>query len=125
MSEEEKLVAQVVDTLLEHKGLDITTIDLRKLENCFCRFFVVCHGNSGTHVGSLADYVYDDVNERLREKPIHVEGAAAAQWVVLDYGDVVVHLFQKEVRDFYQLEDFWADASVTRVADDGAEQRNV
>ncbi len=115
MSEEEKLVAQVIGTLQEHKGVDITKIDLRRIENCFCRFFVICHGNSNTHVGSMADFVYDEVNERLREKPIHVEGADMAQWVVMDYGNVMVHIFQKEFRDYYQLEDFWADADITRI----------
>ena len=115
MSEDEKIVSQVVDTLVEHKGLDIVKIDLRRIENCFCRFFVVCHGTSNTHVGSMADFVEDDLRERLRERPMHVEGAMEARWIVMDYGSVVVHLFQKETRDFYQLEDFWADADVYRI----------
>ena len=117
MSEEEKLVAQVIGTLQEHKGLEITKIDLRKIENCFCRYFVVCHGTSNTHVSGMADYVQDDVSARLREKPLGVEGADAAQWIALDYGNVMVHIFQKEWRDRYQIEDFWADADITVIED--------
>lgn len=112
MSEEERLVTQVIETLQEHKGLDITKIDLRKIENCFCSFFVICHGTSNTHVSSMADFVYDTVNMKLRERPLHVEGEEQAQWIVMDYGSVVVHLFQKEQRDYYQLEEFWMDADI-------------
>lgn len=115
MSAEEKLVTHIINTLQEHKGINITKIDLRKIENCFCRFFVICHGNSNTHVSSMADFVYDGVNKDLQEKPIHMEGADLAQWIVMDYGNVMVHVFQKEVRDYYQLEDFWADAEITEI----------
>ena len=115
MSGVEKLVEQIIKTLNENKAVDIVKIDLRRIENCFCSFFVICHGTSNTHVASLTDFVYDEVNEKLREKPLHVEGEQQAQWVVLDYGNVVVHIFQKEQRDYYQLEDFWADAEITNV----------
>ena len=102
MSGAEKLVEQIIKTLNENKAVDIVKIDLRRIENCFCSFFVICHGTSNTH-------------EKLGEKPLHVEGEQQAQWVVLDYGNVVVHIFQKEQRDYYQLEDFWADAEITNV----------
>ncbi|WP_294139360.1 ribosome silencing factor [uncultured Sanguibacteroides sp.] len=115
MSGAEKIVENVVKTLDDHKGVDIVKIDLRKIENCFCSFFVICHGTSNSHVASLADYVHDSVREELKETPIHKEGEDQAQWVVLDYGDVVVHIFQKEQRDYYQLEDFWVDAKITRL----------
>lgn len=115
MSGAEKIVEKVVDTLDNHKGIDIVKIDLRRIENCFCSFFVVCHGTSNSQVSGLADYVYDIINDELGEKPIHVEGASQAQWIVMDYGDVVVHIFQKEQRDYYQLEDFWVDADITKV----------
>lgn len=115
MSGAEKLVEQIVKTLDEHKGVDIIKIDLRKIENCFCSFFVICHGTSSTQVASFADFVYDGVNENLDEKPLHMEGTQQAQWIVLDYGDVVAHIFQKEQRDYYQLEDFWMDADITKI----------
>ena len=104
MSGAEKLVEQIIKTLNENKAVDIVKIDLRRIENCFCSFFVICHGTSNTHVASLTDFVYDEVNEKVGEKPLHVEGEQQAQWVVLDYGNVVVHIFQKEQRDYYQLE---------------------
>ena len=91
-------------------------IDLRKIENCFCSFFVICHGTSGTHIAGLTDAVEEKVREDLDERPFHIEGLNAAQWVVVDYGDIVVHIFEKELRDYYQLEDFWADAQITEIA---------
>lgn len=102
------LVNKVVEALENNKGVRIVTIDLRKIENCFCSFFVICHGTSGTHVASLAESVEEDL-EKIKETPIHIEGKDTAQWVILDYGNVVVHIFQKELRDYYQLEDFWGD----------------
>ena len=115
MSEAEKIVDKVIDTLDYYKGIDIIKIDLRRIENCFCSFFVVCHGSSSTQVASLSDNVYETINNELGEKPIHVEGERQAQWVVMDYGNVVVHIFQKEQRDYYQLEEFWMDAEITKV----------
>lgn len=115
MSGVEKLVEQIMKRWTKIKLLILLKIDLRRIENCFCSFFVICHGTSNTHVTSLTDSVYDEANEKLGEKPLHVEGEQQAQWVVLDYGNVVVHIFQKEQRDYYQLEDFWADAEITNV----------
>ena len=116
MSGAEKLVEQVVETLNNNKGVDIVKIDLRRIENCFCSFFVICHGTSGTHIAGLTDAVEEKVREDLDERPFHIEGLNAAQWVVVDYGDIVVHIFEKELRDYYQLEDFWADAQITEIA---------
>ena len=116
MSGAEKLVEQIIKTLNENKGVDIVKIDLRRIENCFCSFFVICHGTSGTHIAGLTDAVEEKVREDLDERPFHIEGLNAAQWVVVDYGDIVVHIFEKELRDYYQLEDFWADAQITEIA---------
>lgn len=108
----EGLANKIVEALQDHKGHRIVKIDLQRIENCFCRFFVVCHGTSGTHVAGMADFVEEKVKEELNERPYHTEGASQAQWIVLDYGDVVAHIFQQEQRDYYQLEDFWADAEM-------------
>jgi len=116
MSGAEKLVEQIIKTLNENKAVDIVKIDLRRIENCFCSFFVICHGTSGTHIAGLTDAVEEKVREDLDERPFHIEGLNAAQWVVVDYGDIVVHIFEKELRDYYQLEDFWADAQITEIA---------
>ena len=116
MSGVEKLVEQIIETLNENKAVDIVKIDLRRIENCFCSFFVICHGTSGTHIAGLTDAVEEKVREDLDERPFHIEGLNAARWVVVDYGDIVVHIFEKELRDYYQLEDFWADAQITEIA---------
>lgn len=108
------LVDEVVRSLDENKGVEIVKIDLRKIKNCFCSFFVICHGTSNTHVAALAEGVEEDVNNSLGEKPFHTEGLEQSQWVVVDYGDVIVHVFQKEQRDYYRLEDFWGDGEMTR-----------
>lgn len=115
MSGAEKLVKNVTEALDDRKGVEIVSIDLRKIENCFCSFFVICHGTSNSHVASLAENVQEKARIELGEKPLHTEGEQQGQWVVLDYGDVVVHIFQKELRDYYQLEDFWVDAEITNV----------
>ncbi|MDR0982113.1 MAG: ribosome silencing factor [Culturomica sp.] len=103
------LVRKITKILDDHKGLEIVTIDLRKIENSFTSFFVICTGTSNVHVGSLADAVEDEIIGYYREKPFHVEGRDVAQWVILDYTDVLVHIFQNEQRNFYKLEDFWGD----------------
>jgi ribosome-associated protein len=113
MDEAEQLADEAVRALDDRKGVDIVKIDLREITNCFCRFFVICHGTSNAHVSGLADNVLEVINETLGEKPTHVEGMNQATWVLLDYGDVVIHVFQEEQRAYYQLEDFWADARVT------------
>lgn len=115
MLETEDIVGKVIEALEDNKAHEIVKIDLRKIENCFCSFFVICHGTSGTHIASLADAVEEKVKEDLHKSPFHIEGMNAAQWVIVDYGDVVVHVFDKEMRDFYQLEDFWGDGIIERI----------
>lgn len=115
MLETEDIVGKVIEALEDNKAHEIVKIDLRKIENCFCSFFVICHGTSGTHIASLADAVEEKVKEDLHESPFHIEGMNTAQWVIVDYGDVVVHVFDKEIRDFYQLEDFWGDGIIERI----------
>jgi ribosome-associated protein len=115
MEEAAKIAEEAVRAMDDRKGIDIVTIDLREIDGCFCSFFVICHGTSGTHVAGLADHVHESLRVQLGEKPTHVEGMNQATWVLLDYGDVVVHVFREEQRQFYQLEEFWADARVTKV----------
>ncbi|MDR0544819.1 MAG: ribosome silencing factor [Odoribacteraceae bacterium] len=113
MNEAEQLADEAVRALDDRKGIDIVKMDLQGISNCFCSFFVICHGTSTSHVSGLADNALEAINKTLGEKPTHVEGMNQASWVLLDYGDVVIHVFQKEQRAYYQLEDFWADARVT------------
>ena len=116
MLKTEQVVNKIIEALEDNKAHRIVKIDLRKIENCFCSFFVICHGTSGTHIAGLTDAVEEKVREDLDERPFHIEGLNAAQWVVVDYGDIVVHIFEKELRDYYQLEAFWADAQITEIA---------
>ena len=117
MNNIEDLVNKIIEGLEDSKAKSIVKIDLRKIENCFCSFFVICHGTSGTHIAALAEAVEDKVKEDLHEDPFHVEGEDNSRWTVLDYGDVVVHIFDKELRDYYQLEDFWGDGISEEIPD--------
>jgi ribosome-associated protein len=115
----ERLLETIVKGIQNKKGNDIVTVDLTVLENSFCQFFVICHGNSNIQVSAIAESVEERVREDLREKVWHREGLENAQWVLLDYGDIVVHIFQKEFRDFYNLEELWADANIAYVEENG------
>ncbi|MGI6339088.1 MAG: ribosome silencing factor [Bacteroidales bacterium] len=101
----------------EKKGKDVLKIDLRKLENTIADFFVICHGTSTTQVESISDSVEDSVRTGAGIKPRHVEGLENCFWVLMDYGDIVVHVFLEEYRSFYSLESLWADAAIEEVKD--------
>ena len=107
------LVSIVIDALNEKKAKQITVLDLRNLEHAVCDYFVICNAESTTQVGALADSVEYFTKKELNEKPWHIEGKENASWVLLDYSDVVVHVFQDEAREFYNIEEFWADAVIT------------
>ena len=105
-----KLKEAVVHGILKKKGKEVMILDLQELENAVCRFFVLCHGESNVQVDAIAQSVEETVKEEVNEKVWHREGLKLAQWVLLDYGDLVVHIFQKPFREFYNLEGLWADA---------------
>ena len=111
------LLESVVKGIFEKKGLDVLKIDLRKLENRITDFFIISHGSSVNQVDSLCDSVEDTVRKETGEKPLHVEGLDNCFWVLLDYGNVVVHIFLEEYRHFYSLESLWADAKMEAVKD--------
>ncbi len=111
------LLENVVKGIFEKKGNDVLKIDLRKLENRIADYFVICHGSSVTQVDSLCDSVEDTVRTGTGEKPWHIEGLENCFWVLMDYGDVVVHIFLEEYRQFCSLESLWADASIEAIKD--------
>ncbi len=115
MLKAEKTVNKIIEALEDSKAHQIVKIDLRKIENCFCSFFIICHGTSSTHIAGLVNHVEEKVRQDVGEKPFHIEGLNTTQWVVLDYGDIIVHIFEKELREYYQLEEFWADAKITEI----------
>lgn len=104
------LVHQILKSLDDRKAFDVVCIDLRDNEDAIIDYMIVCHGESTTQVNAVAGNVEKDVAETLNEKPHHIEGMRNAQWVILDYIDVVVHVFYHEMREFYKLEDLWSDS---------------
>ena len=117
MSQTESLVQTIVKGIQEKKGSNIVVADLRAIEGAICRQFVVCQGNSPTQVEAIAESVGDMAREKLDERPARVVGLERALWVAMDYGDVLVHVFVPEMREFYDLEHLWADAPLTRIPD--------
>lgn len=100
----------IIQAILDKKGEDVVSLDLRQITDAVADFFIICHGTSKVQVKAIADYVIEKSKEYLGEKPWKQEGFENREWILLDYVDVVVHIFYKENRDFYQLEDLWDDA---------------
>ncbi len=93
----------------EKKGVEIVLLDLREIAVSPARFFVICSGNVPSHVNAIADSVFEVIKKATGQNPRKMEGYNNAEWVLLDYFDVMVHVFQKEKREFYKLEELWAD----------------
>ncbi len=108
--EKEALLEIIIHGLQEVKGKDIVVLDLDKIPNAVCSKFIICHGDSSVQVESLAESVEKETREQLKERPLHREGTANAEWIILDYFNIVVHIFQRSTREFYDLERLWADA---------------
>jgi ribosome-associated protein len=113
----ELLVEEVIKGIQEKMGKEITCLNLGRINSTVCDYFVVCHGTSNTHVSAIAESVEDLVNRQTGIKPSRKEGFSNAEWILLDYLDVVVHVFQEEIRSHYKLEDLWADAPVKQVTE--------
>ncbi len=111
------MINKIVEGIQEKKGKKIVVVDMTKLEDAPCSFFVIGEGDSETHVNALGHSVKDYVREQIKEKPFAVDGFKHSQWIALDYGHIMVHLFQKEQRAFYDLEHLWADAELTYIED--------
>ncbi len=109
------LLSNIIEGIRKVKGKEIVNIDLENLENRICRYFVICHGDSNTHVSAISDSVDRQMKEKTGWSSFHREGQENAQWVLMDYGSVVVHVFQKAFRDFYRLEELWADGNMVRM----------
>ncbi|MEY4110257.1 MAG: ribosome silencing factor [Bacteroidota bacterium] len=113
----EILADAAIEGIREKKGVDITILDLRGLTHAVCDFFIICTGNSSTQVSAIADSVEDMVRKKTGESPWHVEGNANAEWILIDFVNVVVHVFQPQARSFYGIEKLWADAGVKNYQD--------
>ena len=111
----DELITLILDGIEEVKGLEINVHDLREIENTVCDYFIICNGTSNTHVNAIVNSIQKTVSKALKEKPWHIEGSENAEWVLLDYVNIVVHVFQKHIREFYDVEGLWGDAKVTMV----------
>ena len=111
---QKKLVEKIVSSIDEVKGIDVDLLDLRKINNTVCRFFIICTGTSNTHVSAITSSIKKNVSKELKEKPYSMEGLENQEWVLIDYVDVVVHVFQQNIREFYDIENLSADAKISR-----------
>ncbi|HNP48177.1 MAG TPA: ribosome silencing factor [Bacteroidia bacterium] len=116
IDESERMKDWIVEGMQEKKGKDIVCIDLRNLKNAVADFFVVCHADSRTHVDAIARSVEEFVFKKQEEDPLHREGISNSEWILLDYVNVVAHIFRQEQREFYGIERLWADAEIQRIA---------
>ncbi|HZY79817.1 MAG TPA: ribosome silencing factor [Cyclobacteriaceae bacterium] len=112
-----KLSDLIVKGMQEKKANDIVLLDLRKVKNAVADFFVICSGNSDKQIDAIADSVDEEVYKGLHENPWHVEGKNNKEWMILDYTNVVAHIFRKDRRSFYALEKLWGDAEITEIED--------
>ncbi len=108
---------RVIEALQDRKGRDITVIDLSEMEGAPTGKFIICTGSSTAQVGALADNVRDRLAADARRKPYHYDGYRNCQWIVLDYGDAMVHVFLPDTRKFYDLEGLWGDAPLIKIPD--------
>jgi ribosome-associated protein len=113
----EKLSEVIVKGMQEKKALDIVVMDLRKVKNAVADFFVICSGNSDKQLDAIADSVDEEVFKTFKENPWHTEGKNNKEWMLLDYINVVAHVFRKDRREFYALERLWGDADIMEIAD--------
>jgi len=117
MEQVEKLVETITKGIQEKKGSNITIADLSGIEGSICHYFVICQGNSPAQVEAITDSVEELTRTEAGEKPVKIAGLTNAQWVAMDYTDVMVHIFLPDTREFYNLENLWEDAHLTTLED--------
>ncbi len=109
------LITQIIQGIENVKGQDIEILDLREIENTVCDYFIICNGTSNTQVNAIVNSIQKYVGKSIQEKPWHVEGSENSEWILMDYVDVVVHVFQKHIREFYDIEGLWGDAKSVKI----------
>lgn len=122
MNKKQETVNKNIDAILEgihkKKGKQILKINLTTINHTECSYFIICHGTSATQVDAIAHSVEETVEELTGEPVWHSDGYRNAIWILLDYGEIMVHVFQKDARDFYNLEGLWADAEITEIGEE-------
>ncbi len=110
----DKLLETIIEAIKDKKGKNIVSLDMTKTDGAICSYFVICNADSTTQVAAIAAGVEDEVEKQLKTRVWRTDGASNALWIAMDYLDVVVHIFQTEMRTFYKLDELWADAPLTR-----------
>ncbi|MCH5233202.1 MAG: ribosome silencing factor [Muribaculaceae bacterium] len=108
---------EIIEAITDKKGHRITIIDLKNIESAPARNFIICQGKSSSQVAAIADSIRERLQKNLNIKPYNYDGYKNSQWIIIDYGDMMVHVFQPEFREFYNLEDLWNDAEITPIPD--------
>ncbi len=114
-SNADQLIAVILDGIEDVKGQNTNILDLRELENTVCDYFIICEGTSNTQVNAIVNSIQKKVSKEIKDKPWHIEGSNNAEWVLMDYVNVVVHVFQKHIREYYDIESLWGDARTTEI----------
>lgn len=115
ISSPDELISLIVQAIEDIKGQNISLLDLRNIENTVCDYFIICNGNSNTQVNAIVSSVQKNVSKNIREKPYQIEGVENAEWILMDYVNVVVHVFQKHKREYYDIDNLWGDAKITEI----------
>ena len=115
ISDPDELITLIIAGIEDIKGQNISILDLRSIENSVCDYFVICDGNSNTQVNAIVNSIQKKVSKSAHEKPYQIEGEDNAEWVLMDYINIVVHVFQKHKREDYAIENLWGDAKITEI----------
>jgi ribosome-associated protein len=105
----------IIEGMQGNKAKNILSLNLKGIETSICDYFIICHGTSNTHVNAIAGSVVDETRKTLNDKPFNKEGLENGEWILLDYGNVVAHVFQSETRKYYNLEKLWGDAVINQI----------
>ena len=114
-SSHDELISLIIKGMEDIKGENIALLDLRNIENTVCDYFIFCDGNSNTQVNAITSSIQKIVSKSIHEKPYQIEGTENAEWVLMDYVNIVVHVFQKHKRAYYDIENLWGDANITEI----------
>ena len=117
MNETKNLIEKITEGIQEKKGKKIVIADLNHIEDSICNYFIICQGNSPSQITAIVESIKETARKEAHSKPFAVDGLRNAQWVAMDYGDILVHVFLPEARNFYDLEHLWEDAKLTEIAD--------
>jgi ribosome-associated protein len=115
MIENEQIVSKIVEGIQERKGKEIVVVNLTKLKEAPCSYFVICEGDSNVHVNAVATSIVDWVRDQINVRPYATDGFENSEWIAMDYGQIIVHVFQRQIRAFYDIEHLWADANLKRI----------